>query len=84
MIIYKYPIQVFGFDYGMVEVPEGEILKCDFQHGVVHVWIMQEKEEVALMRLRIVPTGEEFDDADMRHVGSAISSTMCWHIFRVY
>jgi hypothetical protein len=84
MIIYKYPLQAFEFDATTVEVPEGEVLKCDFQHGVVYVWIAQDDDEVATQLLRLVPTGKQFDDTDMRHVGSAVTSSSCWHVYRVY
>lgn len=83
-VIYKYPIQVFGFEYGEVELPEGTVLKVDIKHGICTVWVLQKKDEVALMRLVIVPTGEEFDDSDLVFIGSAISPTFCWHVFRRY
>lgn len=84
LVIYKYPLQVFGFDYGVIDVPEGDVLKIDFQCGVVHAWICHEEDEVARMQLRLIPTGQPFNDEDMLFVGTAVSDQFCWHVFRAY
>ncbi len=83
-VIHKFPLQVFGFDYGETDVPEGEILKCEFQHGIVNVWVSREVNSAGQMRLKLVPTGKTFDDNGMLHVGSAVSPTTCWHVYKVY
>ena len=84
-VIHNYAVQVFGFEYGEVDVPQGEILLVDNQHGVVTVWISEEKDEMTRMRLRILPTGNEFDDTNMSHVGSCITrGGFVWHVYRIY
>lgn len=84
-VINHYAVQVFGFEYGEVDVPQGHILLVDNQHGTVTVWISEEKDEITRMRLRIIPDRMEFDDTNLSHVGSCITrGGFTWHVFRVY
>lgn len=84
-VILKYPVQVFQFDYGDIDVPEGEVIAVGFQNGIAHIWIEVDRDNINRMRLRVMPTGKEFSaDNVLHHVGSAISDNYCWHIYKVY
>ena len=84
-VIYKHSLQAFSFDYGIVDVPYGDVLTVGIQNGILYAWIQQEINEVSRMRLLILPTGQEFDDRESgNYIGSAISDYYVWHVFKQY
>lgn len=71
--------------YGLVDaqeqpVPGGEIVAVGWQGGKLCVWI-QDPDLENQQLVKIVGTGWEVDLDGWRHVGSAISDALVFHVF---
>lgn len=78
-IIYKYTL-----DGSETEVPLGDVLAIAFQNKKLIVWISHASNPQHKMTLVIKGTGWLFDDTNLKHVGSAVSDSFVWHVYRRY
>lgn len=91
-VILKWPVPFEGETI----MPEGDIVHVGEQHGVVTVWALHRDESTVTARggrplapegpayshLRIAATGESFNDASERHVGTVQVGAYVWHVLQ--
>jgi len=75
--ILKYPL-----GYGLNSVPAGKILEVGIQHGNLTVWIEVQENRVDFQNLEVKATGEGFNAAGLKHVGTAVSDLFVWHVYK--
>lgn len=81
-VIHKHTLKTY--EPTLIKLPQmSEILKVDFQRGELQLWVTvdQEVKDTFTAEFVVVPTGVEFDDAELLYFDSAISDDRVWHVF---
>lgn len=86
MIIYKYPLdwhRVDGKGHVILDLPHGfRILKVDFQHSYITLWILVNDENpTERVGFKVVATGQEFKPDGYEYVGTCVNDFYVWHVW---
>ncbi len=79
--IWKYVLDLN--DWQEIAMPYGaEIISAAAQGSSLCLWaIVSPKNEMLPRRIRIVGTGQLFDDSQLRHINSVLMQPFVWHVF---
>ncbi len=83
--VYKYPFPIL--DDVRLALPVGaRIIKVATAGvGAANLWAIVDPsiEAKSMLELRIVGTGHDFDDANLRHIDTIFDGPFVWHVFEV-
>lgn len=82
--VWKFPLAIGGWQN--VSMPNGAtIVEVAMQFGTPCIWaLVDPKEPKKTLRVRIVGTGHDIEDAEMlKHIGTAHDTDLglVWHVF---
>ena len=78
--IWKYPLNSMVSD---IQMPmEAKVLTVQIQNDQPHMWAqVNPQNEMETRHFTVVGTGHDFDDKDMKYIGTFQDIPMVWHLF---
>lgn len=81
MKIFKYPLEVMGFQ--TVEMPANhKILHVGDQHGQLMMWTAVGDSELIDVEIVIVGTGHFYNPEGKTFISTVVMGQLVWHIFK--